>query len=152
MRHLTRTLALSGVIAALGTGAFAQQADPASMTCAEFKALTSDEQMTAMDAVRSAGMSGDAASTAPASAGAADSGAATDAGSSATDTAAAGGGTTDGAAAADATAPGAAATGDSTTTAATDMAATDPEIAALIKSCEGFDDAPISERLTASEG
>lgn len=48
MKNLARTLAVTSAIATFGTGAFAQGADPTTMTCADFMGLSADEQMGAM--------------------------------------------------------------------------------------------------------
>src|SRR5680860_890424 len=44
MKYFTHTLALTGLIASLGTGAIAQDVDPATVTCGDFMAMSAEDQ------------------------------------------------------------------------------------------------------------
>ena len=63
MHYLARKLAIAGIVASFGGSAFAQASDPATMTCADFMALSADQQMTAMSTLRTANMGSSAGST-----------------------------------------------------------------------------------------
>lgn len=63
MQHLARKLTIAGIVASFGGSAFAQTPDPATMTCADFMALSADQQMTAMTALRTAGAGSSGATT-----------------------------------------------------------------------------------------
>lgn len=140
MKHIMRTMALPGALAALGAGAFAQDADPATMTCTDFMALSADQQMQVMSTLRTAAATpGETASPA---AGGADAAGASGSGGMDTGTSAVG------------TAP---AGGDSPST-GTDTAAspeagealsTDPDIAAVLANCQGHEESLVTERMTA---
>lgn len=137
MKYLTHTLAAAGMFACFGSGVLAQETDFAKMTCSDFTAMSGEEQSAAYASIKDAhamakpGSSDAAASTDKSSATPAP---ATDATPAVPSTDKAATGTTSGAAApADATA-------------SKDMEP-NADVAALLKACEGNDDAFAMEKV-----
>lgn len=56
MKYFMHTLAMTGLVASLGTGAFAQaqDVDPATVTCGDFMAMSAEDQSSAMDTLKAA--------------------------------------------------------------------------------------------------
>ncbi len=129
MKLLVQTLAVGGLVIATGSAAFSQAADPATMTCSQFSAMTPEDQKMAVDAMHSAQM--DAAGTTG-------SDTTATAGSDTTSTA---GSDTTGTTSSDTSAT---TSTDSTSTTGSDATAgasdADPAITALTEACSGHDD------------
>ncbi len=134
MKHLVYTVGIAGLIGSLGTVTLAQSdTDAATLTCADFTAMSADEQRTALDDLKLAQAEGETTSTTGTDM-------STDAGTTdatdmeATDT------ETDLSAEAEAEAD-------------TDMSAdegTDPEVEAVLAACEGNDEALVADHLPES--
>lgn len=132
MKHLAYTLGIVGFVGSLGTATLAQSdTDAATLTCADFVAMSADEQRTALDDLKLAQAEGETTSTTGTDM-------STDAGTTdatdmeATDT------ETDLSAEAEAD---------------TDMSAdegTDPEVEAVLAACEGNDEALVADHLPES--
>lgn len=134
MKYLVQTLAATGLALSMGTVAFAQDADPKTMTCAQFTALAPADQKAALDAIHAAKMeAGGAASSTDAT------------GTASTDTT--------GTASTDTTATTSTDTGatTSTDTTATADATADPEVTALTEACAGHDDDLAMDHATAAQ-
>lgn len=142
MKYIMRIMAITGALAALGAGAFAQDADPATMTCTDFMALSADQQMQVMSTLRTtAATPGQADSPA---AGGADAAGASGSSPSGMD--------------ADTSASGSSPAGGDSPSTGTDTAAspeagealsTDPDIAAVLANCQGHEESLVTERMTA---
>lgn len=150
MQHLARKLVIAGIVASFGGGAFAQSPDPATMTCADFMALSADQQMTAMTALRTTntGSSGAfAAGTTGSSAGAASGGSGRSSGdTSGTMGAGSGAGSnTSGSGAAGS--PSGSSGGASS--ASGGGASADPQIAALMAACQGNETSLVTDRMSS---
>lgn len=146
MKHFAYTLAVAGMIGSMGTFAAAQSdagVDGATTTCADFMAMSSEDQRSALDTLKSADAS---AKTEGADAGADVSGD-TDAATSMTD---------------DTVSDPASDSHDADTSmdtsadASTDTeadasagASEDPEVQAVIAACEGNEDALIADHMTS---
>jgi len=132
MKYFTHTLALTGLIASLGTGVFAQDVDPRTVTCSDFMAMSPEDQSDAMDAMKAAKMdAGGDAATSTDSETSAEGAATTDTDAASSDTATA-------------TEGGSASSTD--TTSSVDVPA-NPEMEALLTSCEGKDDALVMNQM-----
>ncbi len=132
MKYLTHTVAAAGLFACFGSGAFAQDTDFAKMTCADFIAMSGEEQSTAYTSIKDAhAMAKPSTTDAAAST---DKSSATPAPSTDTTAAAPAAGTT----------PEAAAPAD--TSASKDMEP-NADVMALLKACEGNDDALAMEKV-----
>ncbi len=135
MNYVTHTLAMTGLVAALGTGAFAQDVDPATLTCGDFLAMSGEDQGAAMDALKAALTDASSASAASTdTAASTESAASTEAASSDTassDTAA----TTESDSASSADPTG------------SEDALADPQLETLVTSCEGNDEAMVMDQM-----
>lgn len=135
MKYFTHSLAMTGLVAALGTGAFAQDVDPATLTCGDFLAMSGEDQGAAMDAVISAQADDSSASAASVeTATSTDSAASTEAASSVT------------------ASSDIAATTESNSVSSADMngsddALVDPKLETLVASCKGDNDALVMDQM-----
>lgn len=134
MKYLTHTVAIAGLVACFGSGAFAQDTDFAKMTCADFAGMSGEEQATAYTSIKDA--------NAMTKSGSKDATASTDKSAAGSDTSSTAAPSTD--SAASGTASGSAAPAD--TTSSTDMEP-NADVTALLNACEGNDDAFAMEHV-----
>ena len=169
MNYLTHTLALTGLITSVGTSVFAQEQDPATLTCSDFMTMSSEDQTSAMDAMKTAKLETDSDTSVTSDSGSASTGGATSTDSSATADSAtmtlpnSDSASTDSAASTDSSAgtnsatdtnsdTATSSTSTETTTGASSSAETteDTEIKALKSFCEGNDNALAMDHATSN--
>lgn len=145
MKHIAYTLSIAGLVASLGTGVFAaSDADPATLTCMDFAAMSADEQRSALDGIHSmdaeSGAAGEVGADTDASSGTADAG---------TDLSAETATESSGDTGTDASDPGSDADTTESDTDVSDSSdvSTDPDVQAAISACEGNDDALVSDTI-----
>ena len=155
MKHFAYTLAIAGMVGAMGTFAAAQSdtdVDAATTTCADFLAMSAADQRSALDSLNAADASATTDTTAEGADAGADVSANTDAATSMTDE------TASEAADADTSTDTAADTSPDTDAATADVdadadeaagASEDPEVQAVIAACEGNEDALVADQLTS---
>jgi len=150
MKYFTQIFALTGLVASLGTGAFAQDVDPATVTCGDFMAMSAEDQSAALEALKTAQMDADTGGAmATDDADSTDSASSTDSATStdtetSTDSATSG---TDTSSSDTATAAETDSVSSTTDTERSDDAMADPEMEALKTSCEGNDEALVMDQM-----
>lgn len=124
MRRLAYSLTIAGMVGALGTATFAaSETDAATLTCADFMAMSADEQRSTLDSLASSNADTTAV---PEPDAATELSAEADAGADAV-------GTEDTSAEADPS--------------PTDELSTDPDVEAVMASCAGNDDALVADQM-----
>ena len=155
MKHFAYSLSIAGLVASLGTGAFAAaDADPATLTCADFTAMSADEQRSALDGIHAMDAESGAADdvgmdtdNTDASSGSADAGTDLSADTATGSSSDASPDTSDAGTDASDAGTDAGATASDTDVSDSSDVSTDPEVLDAISACEGNDEALVSDTI-----